>query len=132
MQLKKKKYGYIFIANITFTVLLFCIIRLGKDTFPSQKVASFTNRSMFTHFVTTLLRCLFLFCLNSYFMHIVDIFCSCLYCYFIDLFIMFDIYVHKYIPVLGVSTPEDLHVQRRTDNPAYQSYESSNSFVNSL
>lgn len=45
---------------------------------------------------------------------------------------MFDIYVHKYIPVLGVSTPEDLHVQRRTDNPAYQSYESSNSFVNSL
>lgn len=45
---------------------------------------------------------------------------------------MFDIYVHKFIPMLGVSTLEDLHVQRGTDNPAYQSYESSNSFVNSL
>lgn len=45
---------------------------------------------------------------------------------------MFDIYVHKFIPMLGVSTLEDLHVQRGTDNQAYQSYESSNSFVNSL
>lgn len=133
MQLKQKKYGYILIANITFTVLLFCIIRLGKDNFLHRRLPILQTGQC--------LRTLSLRCYVVYFFS-VWIFCSCtsltffvrvyIVILFIYLFIMFDIYVHKFIPMLGVSTLEDLHVQRGTDNQAYQSYESSNSFVNSL
>lgn len=101
MQLKKKEIWIHIYRKYNIYCAFFCIIRLGKDTFPSQKVANFTNRSMFTHIVTTLfISFLFEFLFYAHRWHFVFV--------FILLFYWFIHYVWYLCPQVYTSAQSQL------------------------